>query len=115
MNESGCFYMEWVKKYQWAVAAAALCICAGLFLFAVINKNEKPAALPDELTAETAEAPEKDPPAEPQSMVVDVKGAVKNPGVYEIQAGDRVHHAIRQAGGVLDDADQNKLNLALLL
>lgn len=95
-----------------------MCICAGLFLFAEIYKNEEKEVLPKEVSAESIEQPPEDedpPPEQKTSIVVDVKGAVKQPGVYDMQAGDRVHHAIRQAGGTLDGADQNQLNLALLL
>lgn len=93
-----------------------MCICAAIYLFALLNNNNGQEMLPDELTAETIdEAPEETPQAVPQSIVVDVKGAVKKPGVYEMKAGDRVHQAIREAGGVLDGAEQNQLNLAQLL
>src|SRR5690625_2478437 len=46
------------------------------------------------------------------NVMVDIKGAVKNPGVYELQVEDRVKGAIQQAGGFRDDADSNQINLA---
>ena len=52
---------------------------------------------------------------EKKVVIVDVKGAVAEPGVYELRVGDRIHHAISRAGGLLQDADEKKLNLALLL
>ncbi len=48
-------------------------------------------------------------------MLVDIKGAVLHPGVYEIDKGDRVVHAIAKAGGFLAEANQDAINLALLL
>src|SRR5690606_18069185 len=45
-------------------------------------------------------------------VMVDIKGAVKNPGVYELQVEDRVKNAIEQAGGFKDDADSEQINLA---
>ncbi|ALC81690.1 MULTISPECIES: helix-hairpin-helix domain-containing protein [Bacillus] len=108
--------MEWIKKYKWAAAGAAFCICAGLYIFAELNKKEDHEVLPKEVSAEAIEKPQEEtPPEQPQSIVIDVKGAVKKPGVYDMQSGDRVHHVIQKAGGVLDGADQNQLNLALLL
>lgn len=116
MNESGCLNVEWIKKYKWAAAGAAFCICAGLYIFAELNKKEDHEVLPKEVSAEAIEKPQEEtPPEQPQSIVIDVKGAVKKPGVYDMQSGDRVHHVIQKAGGVLDGADQNQLNLALLL
>ncbi|MGG3574689.1 helix-hairpin-helix domain-containing protein [Bacillus gobiensis] len=108
--------MEWIKKYKWAAAGAAFCICAGLYIFAELNKKEDHEVLPKEVSAEAIEKPQEEtPPEQPQSIVIDVKGAVKKPGVYDMQSGDRVHHVIQKAGGILDGADQNQLNLALLL
>lgn len=43
---------------------------------------------------------------------VDVKGAVKNPGVYEMDANTRVVDAIRVSGGIIDEADTTNINLS---
>ncbi|MGD9676773.1 MAG: helix-hairpin-helix domain-containing protein [Vulcanibacillus sp.] len=43
---------------------------------------------------------------------VDVKGAVKNPSVYQMNEEDRVIHAIESAGGALENADLDRINLA---
>jgi competence protein ComEA len=49
---------------------------------------------------------------EDSKLVVDIKGAIKQPGVYELQTGARVHHLIEMAGGLLADADELAINLA---
>lgn len=49
------------------------------------------------------------------SVVVDVGGAVKRPGVVELEAGSRVIDAIEAAGGLLDDADCETINQAEVL
>lgn len=43
---------------------------------------------------------------------VDVSGAVKNPGVYELAADSRVFQAIEAAGGFTEEADVQWLNQA---
>lgn len=43
---------------------------------------------------------------------VDIKGAIKNPGVYEIDSGSRVIDVINIAGGVTKKANTNYINLA---
>lgn len=48
----------------------------------------------------------------PQTIVVDIKGAVKNPGVYQLPLNSRVHQAIDTAGGLLQKADTQHINLA---
>lgn len=45
-------------------------------------------------------------------LVVHVAGAVRAPGVYELQPGDRVLDAIAASGGPTADADVDALNLA---
>lgn len=45
-------------------------------------------------------------------MMVDVKGAVKNPGVYLVTAGERVVDVLAKAGGLTEDADDAKINLS---
>jgi competence protein ComEA len=54
-----------------------------------------------------------DPPlAADGALVVDVKGAVRRPGVYRLQPGARALDAVRQAGGVTRRADRLGVNLA---
>lgn len=45
-------------------------------------------------------------------IVVDVRGAVANPGVVRLPAGSRLQAAIREAGGLSEEADVASLNLA---
>ena len=43
---------------------------------------------------------------------VDIKGAINNPGVYEIECNKRVIDVINLAGGLTDNADTTILNLS---
>ena len=45
-------------------------------------------------------------------ITVDVKGAVKSPGIYNLPLGSRVHDAVQKAGGMTENADGKTLNLA---
>jgi competence protein comEA helix-hairpin-helix repeat region len=49
---------------------------------------------------------------EDQLVTVDVKGAVKKPGVYQLQSNSRVHDALEKAGGLTDEADLKSVNQA---
>lgn len=51
-------------------------------------------------------------PSPVASLIVDVAGSVREPGVYEFVEGDRVIDAIERAGGSLPKADLSLLNLA---
>ncbi|KEK16412.1 helix-hairpin-helix domain-containing protein [Limosilactobacillus reuteri] len=46
------------------------------------------------------------------TVAIDIKGAVKMPGVYELKADDRVNEALKAAGGPLPNADLRQVNLA---
>lgn len=46
-------------------------------------------------------------------LVVDVEGAVKNPGVVSLMSGSRVEDAIRAAGGLRSDADTDYIARSL--
>lgn len=46
---------------------------------------------------------------------VQVAGAVRGPGVYEMTAGSRVYEAVERAGGFSEDADREVLTLAARL
>lgn len=46
------------------------------------------------------------------TVVVDIKGAVRRPEIYRMNASDRISDAIRSAGGLTERADGNRINLA---
>ncbi len=46
------------------------------------------------------------------NIKVDIKGAVKAPGVYEVKKGSRVADLIKLAGGVTTDAELDATNLS---
>lgn len=55
------------------------------------------------------------PTPSPSSVVIDVAGKVRRPGVVTLPAGSRVVDALRVAGGARPGADTSTLNLARIL
>jgi competence protein ComEA len=51
-----------------------------------------------------------------EKLIVDVRGAVKSPGVFELEVGSRLHQAVSAGGGFSENADRNwidkNLNMA---
>ncbi|MDQ1144969.1 competence protein ComEA [Bacillus sp. SORGH_AS 510] len=47
-----------------------------------------------------------------EQIMVDVKGQIKQPGVYQANTGERVIDVISRAGGLTDQADQTQINFA---
>lgn len=46
------------------------------------------------------------------AIYVDIGGAVRNPGLYELEKGARVKDGITAAGGIVGNADTSQINLA---
>ena len=53
--------------------------------------------------------------SQPDKIYVDLKGAVKHPGVYALDQGSRVFDLLEMAGGLTEDAAEWALNQAQLL
>ena len=88
-----------------------------LFLFSGCSKASyfQSTELVDEMDS-TAEA--KEQVVEnvlPNTIYVQVAGAVNHPDVYELPEGSRVYAAIEAAGGLLESADDSDINQAALL
>ena len=95
------------------VVGAGLASMAGLALVvaAVVLLTRSDDAAPVRIVApEPAPFAESDPAA--RDIRVQVSGAVRLPGVYAMEDGDRVIDAIAAAGGVAPSADLSAINLA---
>lgn len=73
-----------------------------------LKTGDKGDTVKAELTAEI----KPDQRQEKKKVIVDIKGQVKNPGVYELEDGQRIADAINLAGGVSDKADVSGVNRA---
>lgn len=49
---------------------------------------------------------------EVKKIIIDIKGNIVNPGIYELEEGKRVIDAIKAAGGLTESADTSVLNLS---
>ncbi|HCT96897.1 helix-hairpin-helix domain-containing protein [Vagococcus sp.] len=47
-----------------------------------------------------------------EKWFVDIKGAIKFPGMYPVETDMRIFDVIELAGGLLEEADRNQVNLA---
>ena len=48
-------------------------------------------------------------------IIIHITGAVKMPGIVKLEEGARIEDAINKAGGLTEDADISKVNLAYVL
>jgi len=49
---------------------------------------------------------------EKNNYIVEIKGQVKNPGIYELEENKRINDVIKLAGGLTKDANTNYINLS---
>ncbi|HET7580884.1 MAG TPA: helix-hairpin-helix domain-containing protein [Bacillales bacterium] len=113
-----------MNRFNWSKREVILGGCAAVFLLLLVvnyfHSFSKPADS-HELAWKQAAAKQVKPEVkkpekpEPKTIVIDVKGAVKMPGVYKMEEGDRIVDAIQKAGGFLKKADRRQINLARLL
>lgn len=102
--------MKWIKTYERWIYVGSIVI--GAIIWIVQQQEETPIQpLPFE-QVEQQEQQEKQV-EEQSSVVVDVKGAVKRAGVYEVAPTSRIHDVIQLAGGLTDEADETKVNFAM--
>ncbi|NNE95285.1 MAG: ComEA family DNA-binding protein [Acidimicrobiales bacterium] len=94
-----------------AAAIAALVAVGGAWLAATQRTDARRLPVEDRIPVVTL-APTAPVGREPAVLLVHVTGAVRSPGVYELQAGDRVFDAIERAGGSSPAGQPDRLNLA---
>jgi competence protein ComEA len=97
-----------VGGVAWLVRAPARSAETGL-PFAGPSGSTAPAAT---LTPPASTVPVSSPSSSPERLLVHVAGSVARPGVFQLDAGARVHAAIEAAGGPTAAADLDGLNLA---
>ena len=114
--------IEKIKEYKIIVICAGLGLALGGFFLLKptsqtsvkeTNLQAEVAAVSKETSTEKeVKKEEKEEPLEQELITVDVKGAVKSPGIYDLPVGSRVHDAVQRAGGLTEEADSKSLNLA---
>jgi len=114
--------IEKIKEYKIIVICAGLGLALGGFFLlkptsqtSVKETNlqaEVAAVSKDSSSEKEVNKEEKEESPEQDLITVDVKGAVKSPGIYDLPVGSRVNDAVQKAGGLTEQADSKSLNLA---
>ncbi|MCY7065543.1 helix-hairpin-helix domain-containing protein [Streptococcus oralis] len=114
--------IEKIKEYKIIVICAGLGLTLGGFFLLKPStqtpvketnlQTEVAAVSKDSSSEKEVKKEEKEESPEQELITVDVKGAVKSPGIYDLPVGSRVHDAVQKAGGLTDEVDSKSLNLA---
>ena len=109
--------MEKITKWRIPLLIG-LGIVQGLIIIGLVFSNQKSAQTENtdewllEMQSESECIFQEPEEQEPVFWVVDVKGAVTNPGIYEVAKNMRVQNAIDLAGGLLQNAETRHINFA---
>ena len=104
-----------IAKYGKRVLLPSILCVTGMIAFVFLQDDEPSSQeFITEIEQQPVEAVAEVVEEVPQSkqVIVDVKGAVKYPGVYELTDTDRVVDAITLAGGYMDGANATLINHA---
>lgn len=97
--------MYYLKKYIWIVLIIFVLL---LFVFRKDDSTEEVILEKNNLELKEENIEE----VTNIKIKVDIKGAVKNPGVYEVEENSRVSDVINISGGLTSEADTSVINLS---
>lgn len=111
---------DWLMEHKYYVLAAVFIALGGIYYFYVYDFVESPPNQSISGVDNKLQSPKKDEESKKQTnpselakkIMVDVKGQIKQPGVYQSNVGERVIDVINRAGGLTDLADQSQVNFA---
>lgn len=98
-----------MKKIYIYLTIGISLVLASIFFFTLKEEETPQVPIIEEVKASN-ETEEKILPSR-----AEIKGMVKNPGVYEFSENDRVINLIEKAGGLLKNANTSAINLSKLL
>lgn len=95
----------WEKK-KWLVVLALVFVCVGGSIW------QERKALPEGPEPQAVVQQEKATKEKPPRITIYISGAVQEPGLYQVPPGIRFQEALAEAGGVTEEADLTRVNLA---
>lgn len=102
--------LDYVKENYIKIILLVVFIVAGIFYYFKFNENID--LEQKQLIVETNKEEIVEKVDENKKVYIDIKGQIKKPGFYEMEAGKRIHDVILQAGGLTSKADTSVINLA---
>ena len=108
------FYLE---KYKAFLIIGVIFIVALIIIVLKLSSNKSDNIEVTSTLSSSIMQPEKieekkEEEYEKSNVIVDIKGYVANPGVYELSSDKRIIDVINMAGGLLEDANTDYINLS---
>ncbi len=105
------------KKQKVIVLVIAIVVAIGMIYF-IYNKNQITDDVNlenDILVSENVAKEKSSNTTEENEVIIHITGSVKNPGIVRLKEGSRIEDAIEAAGGLTENADISKVNLAYVV
>ena len=103
--------LRFLKKYKYIITIFLFMLIIFYIVFVKVNLKSKEKNLVDNqvviIEVEKVEVDLKD-----DLVYVDIKGAVKKPGVYKINSDKKIIDVITMAGGLMENANTDNINLS---
>lgn len=107
---------EWLEVHKIKILAILILLIICVYYYFSNSSKNKEMIIGESSPAEMFEQNEEKSTVvnadEKINIMVDVKGAVMEPGIYHAEQGERVNDLIIKAGGFTNEADRNQVNLS---
>lgn len=111
-----------IKTWQLVVGVCGI-VLLGIAVFLLVTQQEKEdkellieTSSTTEVTVDTKkEQDQANNESKSAKIYVDISGAVKQPGVYQLPEGSRLFDLLKQAGGLTEDAAIQTVNQAMII
>lgn len=99
-----------MKNFKKIIFLSIIVVLAVIYLIYNYSNNENNEIIEEDLYIETSNQTK-----ENNKIILHITGEVNSPGIIEIDEGSRLNDAIKAAGGLTENADTNKINLAYVV
>lgn len=104
------------RKQKIIISVIAMAIAFGIIIYIYTKDNSQNIELENDILVEnTSDVQNNNNSNEENIVVVHITGSVKKPGIVRLKEGSRIEDAIESAGGITENADISKVNLAYVL
>lgn len=102
----------WDRYRIQLIVVITILIAAGSWMMNQNKRQQLSTSATTAVLASSSAATKTSSASTAKTVAIDIKGAVKRPGVYQLKAASRVNEALIAAGGPLANADLRQVNLA---
>ena len=103
--------LRFLKKYKYVITIFLFMLIIFYIVFVKVNLKSKEKNLVDNQVVIT-EVEKVEVDLKDDLVYVDIKGAVKKPGVYKINSDKKIIDVITIAGGLMENANTDNINLS---